>query len=163
MNRRYIITAVLFLLSISILSGCRSDGPSGTDITSGVWYGPVYTADAWEEGPVVLEFSDGGNFRMGDYDDIIIYDEAINQDFTWSLDENYLTVTGFAYMYFAQFAYELSEDGSHLTLVLIQRNFFNDTYDDMDCGDRFYLSRDEEGYSFSDFFGSDSILETSSY
>ena len=139
-----IITAVMLLS----LSSCRSNGPEGTNIT-GLWSGLLYSAGGYMEGPLVFEFEDNGVLRMGDVYDIIIWDEALQQRFTWSLNENYLTVTGWLGMYFAEYAYELN--GNALTLVLIRRNVFNETYEEMNCGDRIELTLDESNV-FMDYF-----------
>ncbi|MDC7226107.1 MAG: hypothetical protein PQJ61_05010 [Spirochaetales bacterium] len=144
---------IIIILPVIFLNSCRSDGPDGTDIADSLWVGTVETADGYDSYTVVFEFREGGDFIMGDPDDIIIYDEAIDQNFTWSMDENYITVTGWLGMYFAEYAYEYSTDGNTLFMILIRRNFFNETYEEIRTGDRIELSRDEVNdfqYYFSD-------------
>ena len=150
---------LLLISSVLIFSSCRSDGPSGVDIT-GLWSGDVYAAGGWTDGPVVFEISDDGSIKIGDVNDDVIYDEAIQQNFTWSLNENYMSITGWAYMYYMEFAYELSTDGNQLTLVMIRRNFFNETYDNLNTGDRIVLFKDETN-DFNYYFGEDYDLNSS--
>ena len=157
MNKRIII--LIIIIPVILLNSCRSDGPSGMDIT-GLWWGYVDAAEGWTDGPVVFEITEGGAFKMGDVNDEVIYDEAINQNFTWSLNDNYFTVTAWAYLYFSEFAYSLSETGDTLTLVLIRRNFFNETYDEIDAGSRIVLTRDDIN-SFTDYFNGNVDLYSS--
>lgn len=156
-----LLLIIMILILAFSLSSCRSDGPSGVDIT-GLWSGEVEKAGDWTEGPVVFEITNGGGFKMGDVHDEIIYDEAIQQSFTWSLDENYLLITAWGGFYFAEFAYDLSDDGEELMLVLIRRNFFNETYDEFDCGDRIILNLDEDN-DFSYYFSDEYIDESYNY
>lgn len=147
-KRRFFCTILLAALLLISLASCRSDGPAGTDIT-GLWSGYVLDSYGSTVGPVVFEFSIDGALKMGDIEDEIIYDEAIQQKFTWSLGDDYLIVTGWLGMYRAEYAYDLS--GDSLTLVLIRRNFFNETYEEINCGDLFDLELDED-HEFDDYF-----------
>ena len=157
-KRRFFYTVLLMVLLLIGLSSCRSDGPAGTDIT-GLWFGYVYTSNADINGPVVFEFESGGGMKMGDTEDIIIYDEAIQQNYIWSLGDDYLTVLGSFGMYFGEYAYDLDEET--LSLVLIRRNFYNDTYDELSTGDRLVLEKDTDTeHKFSDYFDGSIIIDS---
>ncbi|HAK46449.1 MAG TPA: hypothetical protein DCO79_11095 [Spirochaeta sp.] len=152
-NRLFKISILLIIVSVLLLTSCRTDGPEGTDIT-GLWHGSVYErwSDGWNDNYIVFDIEENGTIVMGDPYDNIIWDEARNQHFTWSCGENYFSISGWAGMYFSEYAYDL--DGDSLTLVLIRRNFFNDSYEEIYPGYFMALTRDTDPtHNFSDYLG----------
>ncbi len=142
MNKTRILFFIVIIIVVVFFSSCRSDGPDGVDIT-GVWQGTVFSNDDENNAEIVVfEFLDNGDARMGNPGDIIIYDETWAVEFTWSLDERYLEITAWFDLYYAEYYYNLIDDNT-LEIILIQRNFFNDTYEEIRCGDRIVLIKNE--------------------
>lgn len=168
MNKKLVLIVIITLISVLFLGSCRSNGP--VDI-SGLWYGQVISSNDWESSGeyVVFEITEDGKLKMGNpdgpydssdpvfneqpYGDIVIYDEALGQEFKWSLSDNYLEITALMNLYYLEFAYELNDSGDQLELIMINRNFVG-TFDDFQPGDRILLDLDEAN-DFSYYFSTE--------
>ncbi|HAK46451.1 MAG TPA: hypothetical protein DCO79_11105 [Spirochaeta sp.] len=149
MNRySKIVILLIIIAAVFALTSCRPKNTVDIDIR-GVWSGTIESNrfDARGE-TLVLEFYGDGSMRMGDPDNLAVFAKVHENeiDFLWSIDEYYLEITAFTKLYYLQFYYNLLDENT-LEIILLQRNFINDSYELLNPGDRILLTKEATGFT----------------
>ena len=144
----------IFLVSIAfinlfLLFSCNFNFENAPDI-EGVWAGTVESEYSTDGGVYIMEFMDTGRAKHGGSSNVIREDSIGAPQYNWSINADRIKINSILTLYYAEYIYELSEDGTVLILTLSKAWKTNSEHDYFEEGDIItFLKSEEEFFYFN--------------